>query len=59
MADQQTTSAPLTIGIVGAGMSGLSAAISCAAAGHHVTIYEAARELAEVSSPQVMSQAYR
>ena len=39
---------PLDIIIIGAGLSGLSAAISCALAGHHVRVLESARELAEV-----------
>jgi NADPH-dependent 2,4-dienoyl-CoA reductase/sulfur reductase-like enzyme len=39
---------PLKITIVGAGLAGLSAAISCALAGHHVLVTESARELAEV-----------
>lgn len=38
----------LDIIIVGAGMGGLSASIECALSGHHVTVLEAARELAEV-----------
>lgn len=43
----------LHIIVVGAGLAGISAAISCALAGHAVTVLEAAKELAEVcpSSP--------
>ena len=36
------------IGIVGAGLGGLAAAIGIARAGHHVTILEQAAELGEV-----------
>lgn len=38
----------LNIRIVGAGLAGLSAAISCAQTGHNVMVLEAAPELAEV-----------
>jgi salicylate hydroxylase len=38
----------LRIIIVGAGLSGIGAAISCALAGHSVVVLESAKELAEV-----------
>jgi len=38
----------LRILIVGAGLGGLSAAISCAVAGHDVIVFEGAKQLAEV-----------
>lgn len=40
----------LDITIVGAGLSGIAAAISCAASGHSVRMVEQAKELAEVTS---------
>lgn len=43
------TSFRLKIIIVGAGLGGLSASISCALAGHNVVILEGAKQLAEVS----------
>jgi len=39
----------LEIGIVGAGLGGLAAAIGIARAGHRVTIFEQAPQLGEVS----------
>lgn len=45
---KKTSPCPLDIVVIGAGLSGLSAAISCSLAGHDVLILEAARELAEV-----------
>ncbi|KAF2168953.1 hypothetical protein M409DRAFT_65291 [Zasmidium cellare ATCC 36951] len=50
MTGQRTTKAPLDIKVVGAGMSGLSVAISCALAGHRVVVLEGARELAEIGA---------
>lgn len=47
--DRTTSSdAKLKIIVVGAGLSGLSAAISCSLAGHDVVVLEGAKELAEV-----------
>lgn len=43
-----TSSCQLDVIIVGGGMGGLSASIQCALSGHHVTVIEAAKELAEV-----------
>jgi 2-polyprenyl-6-methoxyphenol hydroxylase-like FAD-dependent oxidoreductase len=42
------TSSSLDIVVIGAGLGGLAAAISCALGGHNVTVLEQARELAEV-----------
>jgi len=47
---KKTIASPLKVIIVGAGLGGLSAAISCALAGHDVLVLEGARELAEVST---------
>ncbi|KAK0784976.1 hypothetical protein LTR91_021706 [Friedmanniomyces endolithicus] len=48
--EQKTNPSPLDIVIIGAGLSGLSAAVSCALAGHHVLVLEGARELAEIGA---------
>lgn len=45
------TSTSLDIIVIGAGLGGLAAAISCALGGHNVTVLEQARELAEVRVP--------
>lgn len=42
------SSSSLDIIIIGAGLGGLSAAISCALGGHNVIVLEGARQLAEV-----------
>ena len=44
-----SSNARLTILIVGAGLGALSAAVSCALAGHRVLVLEGAKQLAEVS----------
>jgi hypothetical protein len=48
MAERKESQSPLNITIVGAGLAGLSAAISCSLAGHNVLVTESAKELAEV-----------
>lgn len=45
---QSSDDAHLHIIIVGAGLSGLATAISCASHGHSVQVIEQAKELAEV-----------
>lgn len=44
----------LHVGLIGAGIGGLAAAISIAKAGAKVTVLEAAEELGEVSGPGTM-----
>jgi 2-polyprenyl-6-methoxyphenol hydroxylase-like FAD-dependent oxidoreductase len=48
------TSSSLDIVVIGAGLGGLAAAISCALGGHNVTVLEQARELAEVREPHTV-----
>lgn len=43
-------SSSLDIIVIGAGLGGLSAAISCALGGHNVTVLEGARQLAEIGA---------
>ncbi|OAP58120.1 salicylate hydroxylase [Fonsecaea erecta] len=49
-ADVQGFKDILNVTIVGAGLAGLAAAISCALAGHTITVFEAAKELAEIGA---------
>ncbi|KAG9923803.1 hypothetical protein KCU98_g21741, partial [Aureobasidium melanogenum] len=44
------TSSSLDVIVIGAGLGGLAAAISCALGGHNVTVLEQARELAEIGA---------
>lgn len=44
-----TSPAKLDIIVIGAGLSGLAAAISTALSGHSVTVFESAKELQEVT----------
>ncbi|KAM0721729.1 hypothetical protein Q7P37_002654 [Cladosporium fusiforme] len=45
-----SSSSPLSITIVGAGLAGLAAAVSCSLAGHKVLVLESAKELAEIGA---------
>ncbi|KAF2212642.1 hypothetical protein CERZMDRAFT_111727 [Cercospora zeae-maydis SCOH1-5] len=47
---QRTSTSPLDITVVGAGISGLCTAISCALTGHRVLVVEGARDLAEIGA---------
>lgn len=50
--------APLSIIVVGAGLGGLAAAISCTLAGHEVTVLEQASKLGEVCLCHSASYSY-
>jgi salicylate hydroxylase len=50
MSSSKSTASPLDIVIVGAGIAGLSAAISCRRAGHNVQIYERSALNSEVGA---------
>ncbi|KAK7202442.1 hypothetical protein BZA70DRAFT_285789 [Myxozyma melibiosi] len=47
---QSSPVSKLNIVVVGAGLGGIAAAISCALAGHSVTVLESAKELAEIGA---------
>lgn len=47
--------AHLHVIVVGAGLSGIATAISCALSGHSVTVLESAKELAEVCQSSSIS----
>ena len=49
----------LRVLIVGAGLGGLSAAISCAVGGHEVVVLEGAKQLAEVCNIPRITKAHR
>lgn len=50
MPSATTSEKQLDVIVIGAGLGGLSAAISCALGGHHVTLLEGARQLAEIGA---------
>lgn len=58
MIEPKTSPSPISITIIGAGVSGLVAAISCALAGHKVVVLEGAKELAEVRKWPIPSIRY-
>lgn len=49
MYSQSKSQIQLDIIIVGAGLSGLASAVAASLSGHHVTVFESAKELREVS----------
>ncbi|KAK6208997.1 hypothetical protein LQW54_006745 [Pestalotiopsis sp. IQ-011] len=48
--EQRKSPVQLDVIVVGAGLSGLASAIGAALSGHHVTVYESAKELLEVGA---------
>lgn len=59
MTKSSAPATPLDIIVIGAGLSGLAAAISCAVAGHNVVVLEGAKQLAEVRASMEFTQITR